>query len=225
MKYFLLLAAGILLLQRGVSAAFPLFPGQTYRAEQSGTVFSSSEEQAAKAGGAFLRSLIFPSWGERYAGQGERGKWFLRSELVLLAGFAGYRVYGRWQEKEYLSYAEEHAGIHRGDQDHAWFVNLGIYDSVAEYNEDMTRRNRFSDRYTSEEFFWDWDSPQNRLSFRRIRLASDDAYATSLLLAGGIFVNHVLSAIHALRLAPGGPLQVSLHPFDKKRLVSLTYRF
>ena len=182
-----------------------------------------ADESTHSPGGAFIRSLVFPGWGENYVDRPTSGKWFRGIEYALLAGVAGFSVYSSWRVEEYQSYAEEHAGINSDGRDHAYFVNIGIYNDVDAYNQAMRRNNNYDACLYDAADAWQWDSRDNRHHFRNIRLAADDARTRATILGGGIFLNHVFSAIHALKLARTDRIELSLNPADSRQLVTLSY--
>jgi hypothetical protein len=183
----------------------------------------STAESSPSPGGAFLRSLVFPGWGENYIGRPTSGKWFRGIEYALLAGVTGFSIYSSWRAEEYRSYAEEHAGITSDGRTHAYYVNLGIYNDVDAYNAAMRRNNNFDACLYDAADAWQWDSRDNRFHFRNIRLAADEASAKATILGGGIFLNHVFSAIHALKLARTDKLELTLNPADSRQLVTISY--
>jgi hypothetical protein len=183
----------------------------------------SADDSFHSPGGAFLRSLVFPGWGENYIGRPTSGNWFRGIEFALLAGVTGFSVYSSWRAEEYRSYAEVHAGIDSDGRSHAYFVNMGIYNDVDSYNQAMRRNNNFDACLYDAADAWQWDSRDNRLHFRNIRLAADDARAKATILGGGIFLNHVFSAIHALKLANTDGIELTLNPADSRQLVTISY--
>ncbi|MBC8478719.1 MAG: hypothetical protein ISR91_03085 [Candidatus Delongbacteria bacterium] len=184
---------------------------------------ATAEEDVDKSpGGAFLRSLIFPGWGENYMERPTSGYWFRGIEYALLAGITGYSVYSSWRAEEYRSLAEDHAGINSNGRTHSYYVNIGIYDNVDDYNQAMRRDNNYDACLYDSADAWQWDSRTNRHRFRQVRLVADDAKAKAVILGGGVFLNHVFSAIHALKLGGTDRFSVSIYPANTRQLVTLT---
>jgi len=186
------------------------------------TLPAAAQESDRSPGAAFLRSLVFPGWGENYMQRPTSGRWFRGIEYTLWAGITGYTVYGFWREEEYRAFAAEHAGVANDGYSHAYYVNLGIYDNIEDYNRAMRRDNNYDACLYDLTDAWSWDSRANRHRFRRIRLAADDAKAKAMILGGGVFLNHIFSAIHAFKLGGNDWVAVNLNPADSQRLVSLT---
>lgn len=195
----------------------------------SATLSAQESELSLKSnpsrGGAMLRSLVFPGWGESYAQQPERGKWFSRAEVVMLIGLGSYTLYGQWREYQYRNWAMEHAGVWSDDHERGYWVSLGVYDSSGEYNESMSRSNNFDARYLDPQDSWEWDSESDRLRFRRLRIQADDAGRMAWIIGGGVLVNHLFSAIHAARLVPNERMDVSVDPFNRNKRITVRWNF
>ena len=149
-------------------------------------------------GKALFRSLVLPGAGERYLGKKSLGKAFLISEVTLWIGFFAFREYGKWIKSDAHTYAADHSGAVIDDKPSQFFVNLGLYDDVDQYNDAQQRMRNFDKVYSDPSYFWSWDSPDNRRRYERMRIASDRAVNRSVLVLGGILANHLISAIDAV---------------------------
>jgi len=151
-----------------------------------------------KRGKAFIRSLIVPGAGERYVGKKTLGKAFLISEITLWLGYVAFRQYGKWIKDDAKTYAATHANAQINGKPSQFFVNIGIYNDIDQYNDAQLRMRQFDKVYQSEDYFWSWDSEENRRSFERMRISGDRALNRSMFVLGGIFANHIISAIDAV---------------------------
>ncbi|MFQ6114244.1 MAG: DUF5683 domain-containing protein [bacterium] len=159
-------------------------------------------------GRAFLQSLIIPGWGQHYAESRTMFKVFLASEVLLWGTFLGFTTWSNWLEDDYQTFAVTHAGINLEGKPKQYFVDIGNFDDIFEYNQAQLRDRDVNDLYReSEEFFWRWDSEENRLKFEDMRIRSDRAANRADLTLAAIFTNHLISAIHAT---------LSVHKFNKR---------
>ena len=150
-------------------------------------------------GKAFFLSLLLPGMGERYAGSKKMSYVFLTSEVLLWAGYGSFWTYGQWRKEDYRVFAATHAGVDLAGKTDTYFVNIGNYADIYEYNQAKLRQRNLDDYYRdTEAYFWQWDSAGNRAKFEGIRIASDRAFNRSLFTLGGILANHLISAIHAV---------------------------
>ena len=149
-------------------------------------------------GKALFRSLVLPGSGERYLGKKNLGKAFLISEIALWVGYFSFRTYGKWIKNDARTYASDHSGASINGKPSQFFVNLGLYDDVDQYNDAQQRMRQFDKVYSDPDYFWYWDSDANRRRYERMRIASDRAVNRSVLVLGGILANHLLSAIDAV---------------------------
>lgn len=149
-------------------------------------------------GRAFLQSLIIPGWGQYYAESKTMFKVFLTSEILLWGSFIGFNVWSNWLENDFKNFAAEHAGIDPKGKPARYFVDIGNFDSISEFNQAQLRDRDVNDLYPdTDEFFWQWDSPENRNKYENIRIRRDRAENRADFTLAAIFVNHVISAIHS----------------------------
>ena len=168
--------------------------------------------EAGKAQGAFWRSLLVPGWGQQYAGGGGGG--FLAAELALWGGYWGFEWLGEVRRDQYQAYAAERAGARPEGKGRDYFDDLGFYASRLEHNQFA----RYEDGpeaalYPVEtDFFWEWDRDESRLRYRELRNASQYAQRQALYMTGLVVVNHLVSAIHAARVASAEQAQTGFAP-------------
>ncbi len=150
-------------------------------------------------GKAFLFSLILPGLGERYAGANKKAQFFLASEMTLWLGYAGFVTYRDWRKDDYKTYAASYAGVDLEGKSDSYFVDIGNYDSIYEYNAAKLRQRNLPDYYRDvEQYYWDWDNDTHRHKFDQLRISADNANNRATFVVGAILANHVISAIDAV---------------------------
>lgn len=169
---------------------------------QAHTTDTADTVKLPSKGRAFLYSLLIPGAGEYYAGSKKMAKVFFISEGLLWATYFSFRTYGHWKENDYRRFAVTHAGVDLNGKDHQYFVDIENYNNIQEFNEAKLRQRDVDAMYPENDFYgWQWDSGASRKRFERIRIASDKAFNNSLLVIGGIVLNHLISGIDALSAA------------------------
>ncbi len=149
---------------------------------------------------AVLYSLLLPGMGEWYAGNFDKGKHNLIADGVLWLGFAGLNYYGNWVRDDGRLFAVEHAGIFTTGKDADYFVNVGNFMSISEYNQKKLRDRNLAAVYQEEptsNYYWKWDSDENRQKFKDTRILSDELNNGSRFVVLALIANRIWSAIHA----------------------------
>jgi hypothetical protein len=147
---------------------------------------------------AFLQSLVLPGWGQYTLGKKNAALGFLGTELLMFGSMLSLHSYGVSARIDYQAMAATYAGV-RGNHPHDFYVDVGNWMNVDEFNQQRLRERGFDQLYTSESDRWQWDSDQHRAEMRNRRIKSDRAINSVLYLVGGVVLNHVASAIHAGR--------------------------
>jgi len=152
-------------------------------------------------GKAFFLSLALPGMGEFYNGQKSHGRFFFGTELMLWAGLFANNKYVDLLKEEYYSYATHHGNISRDGKDKTFWVNIGKYDNLFEFNE-QRRRDRFVDAIypENEDYSWDWDSRENRFNYDKKRITANEVANRDTYFYAAIVLNHLVSGINAMRL-------------------------
>jgi len=161
----------------------------------------ASEAKTPTIGGAFMRSLLIPGWGQRRGGAKTAARNFFVAEVLLWSGFTALEIYGGWQKNDYKVFSASHAGAQISGKDDQFFVELGNFISVEEYNQARLRRRDVEGLYDPATHFWRWDTDANRQKFFNMRKRSDKAFARAELVAAGVIANHIVSGIHAAWVA------------------------
>ena len=157
-----------------------------------------TQKETKSKGKAFLFSLLLPGAGEYYLGKKTVAKSFFITELVLWAGYFSFKTYGDWQRDDMYVYASTHADADVKGKPSQFFVDIGNYHDIYEYNDAKQRRRETFNIYDEEDYYWLWDSSENQYTFEQMRISSDKAHHRATLTVGGIIANHVLSAIDAV---------------------------
>jgi hypothetical protein len=150
---------------------------------------------------AVVYSLLLPGMGELYADRFDNGRYSLVGEAALWLTYASFQQYGNWLQGDARLFASAHAGAVPSGKDDQFYVNLGNFSNVYDYNDKKLRDRNISEVYDpSQGYFWNWDSDASRQRFRSLRISSDKVINNSRFVIGAIVVNHILSALNAARL-------------------------
>lgn len=149
---------------------------------------------------AILYSALLPGMGELYGGNFNSGKYFTGGEVVLWLGYIATNYYTSWQEDNYKSYAAANGGVNTANKDADFFANVGNYTSVNQYNDEMAFRGRFTAMYNPATHYWNWDSQQQRQTYRGSWVASKNAENSLSYITGAMILNRVASIINAVRI-------------------------
>jgi len=157
-----------------------------------------NEPARKSVGRAFLLSMMVPGLGEWYAGGNMMAPYFVGLEAGLWLGFSTFRMYSGWLSDDYKTFAKQHAGTLIDGQQKQYFVDIGNFDSIWEFNEFQGVQRDFDSQYPeTEQYIWQWDSEENRTKFKSDRVESDRAFNRSTTVLTVIFINHICSAINA----------------------------
>jgi hypothetical protein len=172
-------------------------------------------------GSYFLSSLFIPGWGQYRQGRKNTALAFFGFELTMWSGIFAVKTYGQWLENDYRTYAILHADINPQGKNHAFYVNIGNYDSVDQFNQVQQLERDYDALYLSDEYYWRWDSPVNRGKFEDLRILSDSYQHSSMYFAGAIVLNHLVSAVEAAKHTPATEnlhFGVRINPSGKQML-------
>jgi hypothetical protein len=160
-----------------------------------------NETGSLTIGGAFMRSLLIPGWGQRRAGAKTAARNFFVTEVLLWSGFTAFQVYGNWLKDDYKLLAATHAAAEVAGKDDQFFVDMGNFISVEEFNQNRLRRRDVQGLYDPATHFWQWDTDAQRQRFENLRIRSDKAHSRALFVVAGVLTNHIVSGIHAAWVA------------------------
>lgn len=156
----------------------------------------------AKGGKTFLMSALIPGWSQYQQGRRSAAAVFIGAEIVFWGGLFGVKAYGNWLEDDYKAFALEYANINPWGKDHDYYVNLGNYNSVDDFNQVRQRRREYDALYQGDEYYWSWESEAHRLEFRDLRISADSYQRNAIFFAGAIVLNHLVSAVEAVKNKP-----------------------
>ena len=148
-------------------------------------------------------SVILPGAGQYYTESRGKMIFFGGAEALIWSNFIGFRLYGNWKKEDYRGWAAIHAGVDVNNKPDSYFEALTYYDNIDIYNQlELLYERSEAELYPdTPEFYWNWDSDESRIHFRKLRNDSKTAYRRSLLFLGAALVNRVLSGIDAFRSA------------------------
>jgi hypothetical protein len=159
-------------------------------------------QEKKSVGLAAVYSLLLPGMGELYAEGFGSGKYFLIAEGALWLTFATFEVYGNQLRDDSRSFAASRASINPAGKDDQYYVDIGNFLTIQEYNEKQLRDRELENLYDpTAGFAWQWDSDASRATYRDQRISSETMYNNKKFVAAAILVNHVASAINAARAA------------------------
>ena len=153
---------------------------------------------------AFALSLLLPGLGQRYA---NGGNWNASGTLFALIDAGSWTTLAgaNWRERHYTESFENlamaHAGAQVSGQSRALLLNVGQYNSSAEYVEFLLRARAW-DRLEAAEApdqQWEWDDEANRLKYRELRADADKMQRRTTWMAAILVGNRFISALSALR--------------------------
>ncbi len=163
-----------------------LFPEITYKKKSIGL--------------AILYSFLLPGMGELYADSYGSGKYFTIADAVFWSTFAGFNIYGNWEENNYKSFAESSGGISLTGKNDKYFANIGIYRNINEYNNAMRLNREFNKVYDTKTHYWHWASSAQKKEYRNMWTSSQNAYNNIRFAVGALILNRIASVINAVRL-------------------------
>jgi hypothetical protein len=158
---------------------------------------SRSDSGSITIGGAFMRSLVIPGWGQRRVGAKTAARNFFVAEVLLWTGFTAFQIYGNWIEDDYKLFAATHAGAQVAGKEDQFFADMSNFISVDEFNQNRLRRRDVEGLYDPVKDFWEWDTDVNRRKYENLFERSEKAYSRALFMVAGVIANHIVSGIHA----------------------------
>ena len=164
-----------------------------------------SGEGKKSVGLAVIYSLLLPGMGELYAGNYGSGKYFTGADGVLWLTLGAVDLHARSLRDDARTYAALHGGFDPSGKDDTYYINVGNFNDVYAYNEQVLRdRDAYKLYDPTSSAYWKWDSDGNRALYRDQRVASDGMFNNTRVVVAALAVNRVLSAINAARLVISG---------------------
>tara|TARA_B100001996_G_scaffold371089_1_gene346068 strand:+ start:435 stop:1076 length:642 start_codon:yes stop_codon:yes gene_type:complete len=154
-----------------------------------------------KAIDPIIKSFLVPGWGQSDLGYKERSKIYNYIEIGILLSMFSSTKYSNEIKRNYIAYATEHAGVISDGKDREFWVDIGNYNTLNEYNSEHLRNRDTGELYPQTvEWRWSWDNSENRKYFESKRIQSDKLKLFSTFTFGALFLNHFISSIDALYL-------------------------
>ncbi len=164
-------------------------------------------EEAGKKKSGFLAafySLLLPGMGELYAGDFSRGEPNLIADGAMWLGFAGLNYAAGWTRRDGQTFAAEHAGVNTAGKDDQYFVDIGNFIDIHEYNQKKLRDKTINILYNEDPaagMYWKWDSDANRAVYHDTRVRADQLSNAGRFVIVGLIANRIWSAIRAATMA------------------------
>jgi hypothetical protein len=173
---------------------------QTKSAFKPGFVSGDNVSIKKKSKGkAFWYSFLLPGAGEYYVGRKTMAKGFFFTEIALWAAYISFESYHKWKRDDMYIYAATHADAQARGKPSQYFVDIGNYDNIYDYNDAKQRQREFYKVYpVNDDYFWAWESNEHRKQFERMRISGSRAHNRAEFMIGGIIANHMVSAINAV---------------------------
>jgi type II secretory pathway pseudopilin PulG len=148
-------------------------------------------------------------------------------ETGLLISILGSTTYANILKKNYIAFAVEHAAISSAGKNHKYWVDIGNFKTIEDYNDEHLRNREMDDIYDANlRWSWDWDEDSNRNAFEQKRILSDQMKQAATFGAGAIVLNHMVSAIDALYLMRiGSKKKLSVQLWVPSEMVGVGYSF
>jgi len=151
---------------------------------------------------AFFYSLLLPGTGEAYVGEKTQSKIFLGIEIIAWGLVVANMINVDRRQDDYKNFAVQHASVIRNGKGDQFWIDIGKYDTIFEFNEQRIRERDIDALYPENRiWFWSWDNTENRFFYDSKRIETREIEQTRLYFFGAIALNHLVSAINALRLA------------------------
>ena len=165
---------------------------------------------------ALLLSCVLPGWGQIYAGETTRGRWFMAAEAGIWAGYGAFRIQEGMREDDYREYAQIFAGTAAGASSD-YLSDMGGYirsEGDDSYNESIRReaRSLFPDdleaqrAYLAENGYhgdlsWDWGTRDRFFEYRDLRRFASESERNAFYMTGLAVLNRVVSAVDSAWMA------------------------
>ena len=153
------------------------------------------------AGISMLLSLVLPGAGHWYIDRMDVGQYFMMADGAAWLGLAGVNIYGNILQDQSETFAVDHAGVNQDGKDDDYYVNIGNYQSIYEYNNAKLSQGEYDKVYFDvDQYYWNWDTENNFLRYDSQRGEGERVKNTSIIFASALIVNRLASALSALLL-------------------------
>jgi hypothetical protein len=165
---------------------------------------------------AFLLSCAVPGWGEIYAGETERGRWFMTAEAAIWGGYGAFRIQENMRRDDYTEFASIFAGVPDGASEQ-YLSDIGDYirwegdrsynqavrsEARSLYPDDLEAQAAYFDAHSySSDQAWDWGSTERFLQYVELRHAASRSDRNAFFMTGIALLNRALSAVDGAWMA------------------------
>jgi len=164
--------------------------------------FQNNNSEKKSVAKALFLSLLIPGAGEYYIGETGYTKFFFGMELLGWSSIVFNRHYYNTLQKDNMAYARLHADISKKSKDDQYWIDVGKHDNIYNYNSTRVNQRRIDELYKETQAnYWQWDSKEKRFTYDAKRLKSVGVKDREIFMTIGILVNHLVSAVNAVRLA------------------------
>ncbi len=165
-------------------------------------LMQETSQDKKSPGLAAIYSLLLPGMGELYAEGFQSGKYFTIAEGALWLTYAALDVHGNSLQDDARSLAVARADANIAGKPDQFFVDIGNFVDIYEYNEKQLRDREQEKVYDPNAgYYWRWESDDLRSQYREQRIDAENAFNNRKFVVAAIIVNHVASAINAARSA------------------------
>jgi hypothetical protein len=167
--------------------------------EGSGGQSSAGGKSVFKAG---LLSALIPGGGQYYLGKRKTARYFFAAEALTWLSYFSFRTYGNWKKDDYQAYAAIHANADLEDKSDEFLTWVGFYSNIREFNQ-FGRAWDPERPYLPDtpENHWEWQTEEERLTYRDLRNGSKESYRRSEFMIGLAILDRAVAVIDAVRSA------------------------
>lgn len=150
---------------------------------------------------ALLFSLVLPGAGHYYLDRMDVGKYFLGIDAAGWLGLVSMNVYGNSVRDDARTFSSQHAGVQSEGKDDDYYSNVGNYNNVYDYNNEMLIQGQYAKLYNINSEYWSWDNVDNRNHYESQRKSSERIYNSRIIFGSVLVANRIVSGISAYLIA------------------------
>ena len=162
-----------------------------------------------------LRSLMFPGWGERNEFNilsenndfkdieyiEKRSKAIMITEVAILISLLTSKELSQSYNNDYELLGTNNAGVDWSGKDALYAANVGNYDNIISYNDEMREYSQFDNQYLDEGYEWDWQgSNSKRLKYDKRRNRSENLDSIREYMLASLIINRIISTFDVLSI-------------------------
>jgi hypothetical protein len=148
---------------------------------------------------AMCASILLPGLGHQYLGDNAKALTYYSTEALFIFGALFCNYYSKTVSDNAKVYAWDHALAAGGaGADDRYWQNVGHYDGVNGYNQEMERiyRSEVND-YLSPNLYWHWDDAANEGPYNNMLQQSLSWQMASSFFLGAMVLNRLVAFIDA----------------------------